>query len=69
MFTCTTSSLKGISEANKKNPSIMRGGRCTWINLPELLDSAELTQSTYYPISMRKNKQANKRNNNPGSKY
>lgn len=47
----------------------MRGGRCTWINLPELLDSAELTQSTYYPISMRKNKQANKRNNNPGSKY
>lgn len=43
MFTCTASSLKGISETNnnKKNTSIMKCGRCTWINLPEFLDSAD----------------------------
>lgn len=32
--------LKGISEADKKC-SVMKSGRCTWINLPELLDSAD----------------------------
>lgn len=32
--------LKGISEADQKC-SVMKSGRCTWINLPELLDSAD----------------------------
>lgn len=32
--------LRGISEADQKR-LVMKGGRCTWINLPELLDSAD----------------------------
>lgn len=32
--------LKGISAADQKR-SVMKDGRCAWINLPELLDSAD----------------------------
>lgn len=42
--------LEGISKV-AQNHAVMEGGRCTWINLPERLDSADKQNLTYCPIS------------------
>lgn len=61
--------LKDVSEADQKC-LVMKGSRCTWINLPELLDSADkhnllcqLCQHIAQFLSRRKKKG----NQNPGS--
>lgn len=47
----------------------MKCGRCTWINLPEFLDSADKQNLINILPNFYEEKQTNKYSNNPGRKY